>query len=240
MVSQIENYHNDFTQHANKQRAFGVARFFKTGAGEYGEGDTFLGLTVPTVRTLVKKYYNMEMSDLAVILKSPWHEERLGALIILTYRAKKSSSQKERKDIFDFYMSNNSGINNWDLVDTSAEYCVGAYLADLDPLKQQRILKKLITSQNLWERRIAVVATFYFSKRRISDIVLWVSEQLINDSHDLIHKATGWMLREFGKRSSEPALVRFLKVHYQVMPRTMLRYAVERLDPETKTFFMKK
>ena len=240
MVSQLEQYHNDFLQHANNKRAVGVARFFKTGAGEYGEGDQFLGLTVPMVRTVVKKYSDLDMNTLEQILKSPWHEERLGALIILTQRAQKSTTPRERKAIFNFTMRNCSGINNWDLVDTSAEYCVGAHLADLDPMSQQRILKKLLKSKNVWERRMAVVATFYFSKRRISDIVLWVVEQVMNDSHDLMHKACGWMLREFGKRASEPALVRFLQQHYRHMPRTMLRYAIERLEPETKVYFMKK
>lgn len=240
MVSQLEQYHNDFLQHANSKRAVGVARFFKTGVGEYGEGDQFLGLTVPMVRTVVKKYSDLDMNELAVVLASPWHEERLGALIILTQRAQKSTSKKERKSIFDFYIKHRSGINNWDLVDTSAEYCIGAHLADLDPVDQQRVLKKMLKSKNVWERRMAVIATFYFSKRRISDTVLWVVEQVMHDSHDLIHKACGWMLREFGKRASEPALVRFLKTHYKTMPRTMLRYAIERLEPETKGYFMKK
>ncbi len=233
-------FHKDILKYANPRRAAGVARFFQTGKGQYGEGDQFLGLTVPQVRQVAKSYQDMPLDQLAILLASPWHEERLGALIILTQRAQKSTTPKERKAIFTFYIQNRSGINNWDLVDTSAEYCIGAHLADLDPKNQQQVLSKLLTSKNVWERRMAVVATFYFSRRRISDIVLWVVEQLMDDKHDLIHKACGWMLREFGKRSSEPALVRFLKDHYRTMPRTMLRYAIERLEPETRAYFMRR
>ena len=240
MVSQIKNYHSDFLKHANPKRALGVARFFKTGPGEYGHGDQFLGLTVPMVRALVKQYNDLSLEDLSVLMKSKWHEERLGALIILSERAKRSDTIKQRKEIYRFYMRHVAGINNWDLVDVSVEYCVGRYLADLDPIAQQKILKKLIKSKNIWERRIAVVSTFYFSRKKISDIILWVAPQLLNDTHDLIHKATGWMLREFGKRCSEPALVKFLKEYHLKMPRTMLRYALERLEPETKAYFMKK
>lgn len=240
MVSKIEQYHKDFTKHANKSRALGVARFFKTGKGEYGEGDQFLGLTVPMVRTLAKNYYAMDMNEIAAVLASPWHEERLGALIILVHAMKKATQSKQRKEIFNFYMKHISGINNWDLVDVSAEHCVGKYLADLDLAQQQKVLKKMIQSKNIWERRIAVIATFHFSRNRISDIVLWVVPQLLSDTHDLIHKACGWMLREFGKRSSEPALIKFLKQYYRAMPRTMLRYALEKLEPETKAFFMRK
>lgn len=240
MVSQVKNYKKDFAKHADKQRAFGVARFFKTGKGQYGEGDKFLGLTVPMVRTLAKKYSDMSFTELSELLKSKWHEERLGALIILVGKMKKAKTSLERKFIYTFYIKHIAGINNWDLVDTSAEYCAGMYLDDLDLMDQQKMLGKLIKSKNIWERRIAVVATFHFSRHRKSDIVLWVVKHLLDDKHDLIHKASGWMLREFGKRASEPALIRFLKEYYKVMPRTMLRYALERLEPETKAFFMKK
>lgn len=233
-------FHKDILTYANPRRAAGVAKFFQTGKGQYGEGDQFLGLTVPQVRQVAKPYRDMPLDQLAILLASPWHEERLGALVILSQRAKVSKTPAERKKIATFYLKNISGINNWDLVDVSAEYCIGMHLADLDPAVQQKFLKKRIQSRNVWERRIAMVATCYFSRKRISDLPLWVAEQLIGDTHDLIHKASGWMLREFGKRASEPALVRFLKEHYQTMPRTMLRYAIERLEPETRAYFMRK
>lgn len=240
MVQQIKNYHKEFLKHASPQRALGVARFFKTGKGEYGEGDTFLGLTVPMVRSIAKNYYDLDLATLDEIMKSKWHEERLGALIILSYKMKQAKTPQERKVIFTHYINSIAGINNWDLVDVSAEYCAGMYLADLDLEKRQKMLKKMLQSKNIWERRIAIVSTFHFSRTRTSDIILWVAPQVLNDKHDLIHKASGWMLREFGKRMSEPALIKFLKEYYQQMPRTMLRYALERLEPEMKAYFMKK
>ena len=236
----VNQYHKDFLAHADKGRALGVARFFKTGPGQYGEGDKFLGITVPTVRLLARKYRDLGFDALAEIMASSWHEERLGALRILSDRAQASKTPAERKKIYAFYVRHVKGINNWDLVDTSAAACVGRYLADLDPVAQQKVLKKMILSKNMWERRIAMVATFHFTKNKRSDIALWVAAQLMDDTHDLIHKATGWMLREFGKHASEPALVRFLHEHSSKMPRTMLRYSLERLTPETRAYFMKK
>lgn len=236
----VAAYHEDFMGHADKQGAAGAARFFKTGKGQYGEGDRFLGITVPTVRKLVARYQDLGFDDLGQIMGSPWHEERLGALRILADRSAHAQNPAELKKICTFYLKHIKGINNWDLVDTSAASCVGRYLATLDPGAQQKFLKKLIVSKNMWERRIAIVATFHFTRNRISDLALWVSAQLLDDEQDLIHKASGWMLREFGKHASEPALIKFLHQYVDVMPRTMLRYSLERLERETRAYFMKK
>jgi 3-methyladenine DNA glycosylase AlkD len=224
----------------NPIRAKNCARFFKTGKGEYGYGDKFLGVTVPNTRALLKPFKDLSLKETEKLLKSPWHEERLAGVIILSHQAKSAKLPKERKQIADFYIKHAERFNNWDLVDVSVEYCLGLFLADLSRKQQESFLKKLITSKNLWKRRMAMVATFHFSRRQISDLALWVALQLINDNHDLIHKASGWMHREYCKRTSEAKLVQFLKEHAHKMPRTMLRYAIERLHPEMKIYFMKR
>jgi 3-methyladenine DNA glycosylase AlkD len=203
-------------------RAVHSQRFFKTGPGQYGEGDKFLGLTVPVMRGLVRKYRGLDDTLALELLASSWHEERLVALLLLVEGYERGDDAR-RERINRAYLANTARINNWDLVDASAEYIVAPHL-DAGELA---LLKRLARSQNLWERRIAIVSTFHFIKRNEFRPTLVIAEMLLGDSHDLIHKAVGWMLREVGKRDRR-ALDAFLRKHYREMPRTMLRYAIER------------
>ena len=214
-------------QNANKQNALILQRFFKTGPGEYGEGDIFHGIKVPVQRTIANKFHHLPLNDLQVLLKSKYHEERLIALLILVIKFK-HADEAVREKIFSFYLKNADNINNWDLVDLSADKIVGAFLID----KDKSILFKLAKSTDLWERRISMISTFYFIKNGIFEVTFQMAEILLNDKHDLIHKAVGWMLREIGKRDLQPE-EEFLKLHYKKMPRTMLRYAIEKF-PEAK------
>ena len=201
--------------------------FFKTGKGEYGEGDIFAGLKVPSQRKLAREFRDLSLTDLKILLNSPVHEERLISLFILIDKYGKGDKQ-EKEAIFSFYLKNRKGINNWDLVDLSAPKIIGKHLLN----KDKNLLFKFALSKNLWERRIAVLSTYEFIKNNDFDLALQISEMLLKDKHDLIHKAVGWMLREIGKRDLQ-AEESFLKIHYKKMPRTMLRYAIEKF-PETK------
>ena len=202
-------------------------RFFKTGSGEYGRGDQFLGIRVPQVRKVAKEFKDMPLEDVQTLLRSEYHEERLCALIMLV-NSFKSADRKQRSEIYSLYLDNTAYINNWDLVDVSAEHIVGAYLLD----KDSEILYSLAKSDNLWERRIAVISTFHFIRNNEFEDTLAIAEQLLKDEHDLIHKAAGWMLREVGKRDTGK-LESFLQKFGSRMPRTMLRYAIEKF-PEGK------
>ena len=206
---------------ADSVRAEILQRFFKTGEGEYGEGDRFLGLRVPQVRTVARRYRDLERKALLELLESPWHEERLLALLILVDQYRRGTGP-EREAIHRLYLSNTRHINNWDLVDSSAEHIVGPHL---DPQHLDG-LEELARSSSVWERRIAMMATFHWIKRGVFDPALQIAERLVRDDHDLIHKAVGWMLREVGKRdrAREEA---FLRKNYRMMPRVMLRYALE-------------
>jgi 3-methyladenine DNA glycosylase AlkD len=197
-------------------------RFFKTGPGQYGEGDKFLGLTVPEMRGLARKYRDLDDADALELLASSWHEERLVALILLV-NGYGRGDEVRRKRIHRAYLANTRHINNCDLVDASAGQIVGAHLK----AREIALLARLARSKDLWERRIAIVSTFHFIKHDQLRPTLEIAKLLLNDSHDLIHKAVGWMLREVGKRDRR-VLDGFLKKHYQQMPRTMLRYAIER------------
>lgn len=208
-------------------------RFFKTGPGEYGEGDIFIGIRVPVLRKLVKEYKDLPASEIKILLGSPIHEERLLALLLLVHKFEKSDDDI-KKNIYDLYLKSTKFINNWDLVDTSAEHIVGAYLTD----KSKRPLYRLAKSNKLWERRIAIMATFHFIKRHAFSETLKISDMLLADRHDLIHKATGWMLREIGKRDLETE-ERFLKKCYKKMPRTMLRYAIEKFPKKKRQRYLK-
>lgn len=215
---------------ADPDKAAILQRYFKTGLGQYGEGDIFIGVTVPQSRKVAKKFSQLQLVEVKTLLYSRIHEERLVALLILAlrYSSSASSSREENEEIVKFYLDNIKQVNNWDLVDLSAPNILGAHLIDRD----RRLLYRLARSENVWERRIAILATYHFIRNGDFSDTLKIAEMLLQDRHDLIHKAAGWMLREVGKRdvASEEA---FLEKHHSVMPRTMLRYAIERL-PESK------
>ncbi len=211
----------------SRQGAKILQGFFKTGPGEYGEGDIFLGIRVPELRKLTKEYQDIPLKDVRQLLKAPIHEERLLALLILVCKYSKGT-ESDKKRIYDLYLRNTRYINNWDLVDVTAEHIVGAFLMD----KNREPLYCLAESNSLWERRISIMSTFRFIKHHDFSETLKISKILISDEEDLIHKAVGWMLREIGKRHM-PTEEKFLKKYYKSMPRTMLRYAIERF-PESK------
>ncbi|WP_413570294.1 DNA alkylation repair protein [Bdellovibrio sp. HCB117] len=223
----------DILKKRKPARAKTLQRFFKTGPGDYAEGDIFLGLTVPESRLIAKKYKDLPLKEVSLLVKSPHHEERLIGLLILVSQFPKSSEVEQEK-IYKFYLKHTKYINNWDLVDSSAEYIVGAFLYNRD----RKILQKLAKSKSLWERRIAMLSTFHFIKKKEVKDVFKIAKILMNDSHDLIHKASGWMLREAGKRVSEKDLRHFLDLHAAKMPRTMLRYAIERLPKEDRLYYL--
>jgi 3-methyladenine DNA glycosylase AlkD len=214
-------------------RAVSEARYFKTGPGDYGEGDIFIGLTVPEVRRLSKEYKTFAFKEIVQLLQSPLHSARLLALFILVEIWPKASAT-HRNEIYHAYLDHARYINNWDLVDMSAPHIVGAYMWD----KDRSHLANLAMSDLIWERRIAIMATFYFIKRNQFTDSLKISQLLLNDSHDLIHKAVGWMLREVGKRD-QIVEEDFLKLHYKRMPRTMLRYAIEKFPEYLRQQYLK-
>jgi 3-methyladenine DNA glycosylase AlkD len=209
-----------------------LARFFKTGPGQYGEGDVFIGVRVPVIRKVAKEFKGLPLMEVERLLHSSIHEERLAALVILVMQAAKADA-KTRKAIYDLYLANTEFINNWDLVDLSAPQIVGACLAD----KSRKPLYRLARSSWLWDRRISILATFHFI--RLGDVVdtLKIAEMLLGDREDLMHKAVGWMLREVGKRDVA-ALEQFLGRHCRAMPRTMLRYAIERFPERKRRAYM--
>lgn len=218
---------------ANPAKAAVLQRFFKTGKGEYGYGDEFLGITVPKLRNLAKTYYQSANFDvLGSLLASPLHEARLFALLVLVLQYKKGNLFQQQK-IYDFYFANSLGVNNWDLVDLSAPYIVGAHLLD----KEKDFLHELVAAKNLWQRRIAIVSTLYFIRNNFFKETLRLTKKLLYDEEDLIHKATGWALREIGKRDMT-LLNNFLSKHYQIMPRTMLRYAIERFPQKLRLAYL--
>ena len=212
---------------ADKDKAKLLQRFFKTGPGEYGEGDIFLGINVPAIRKLSKKHEGLPLEEAVRLLKSPFHEERLLALLLLV-RLFSKGDEALKKKIFDLYLNHTKYINNWDLVDLTAPNIVGTYLLD----KSREPLYSLVASNNLWKRRISILATLAFIRQDDFGDTLGISKTLLSDDRDLIHKAVGWMLREVGKRSMT-AEERFLREHCRKMPRTTLRYAIERF-PEAK------
>jgi len=226
------NLKQDLNKLADPKQAKILSSFFKTGKGEYGEGDVFLGIKVPEQRKIVKKYSNLSLKDTQALLNSKIHEHRLVALLILVDKYNKSDKKQE---IVDIYLKNTKKINNWDLVDLSAHKILGEYLLD----KNRKILYKLAKSKDLWEKRIAIISTAAFINNNQFDDTLKISEILLNDNHDLIHKAVGWMLREVGKKN-QAVEEKFLKKYHKTMPRTMLRYSIERFDEKKRKFYMKK
>jgi len=210
----------------NKEKAVFVAHYFKTGKGEYGEGDIFLGLTVPQQRAIANTYKDLSLTDVELLLQNKIHEYRLTALLILVARYEKVNSNVQKK-IVDVYLANIKYINNWDLVDLSATRILGNYL--LDKTKERKLLYKFAASNNLWERRIAVLATFAFIKQKDFSDSFAIAEMLVDDKEDLVHKAVGWCLREIGK-IDQKAEEQFLQKYYKTMPRTSLRYAIEKFS----------
>lgn len=218
---------------SNPGKAKFLQRFFKTGKGEYAEGDVFLGIVVPVQRQIAKKYTELSFEDLEKLITSKYHEERLIALLILVERFKKAS-EDEKDKIIKFYLKNRKGINNWDLVDLSAPKIFGEYLLN----KDRKILFRFAKSKDLWEKRIAVLSTFTFIKNNDFNDALKIYEILVYDKHDLIHKAVGWMLRELGKIDLKTE-EKFLKKYYKTMPRTMLRYAIEKFPEKKRKAYLK-
>ena len=207
--------------------------FFKTGKGEYGYGDIFLGVTAPDIRRIAKKFsQEISLQELTELIQSPIHEVRLCSLIILVNKYKKEDSER----IYQYYLKHLNSVNNWDLVDTSAPHIIGDYLYK-NPEKS-KILFKFSSSENLWVRRISIVSTFAFIKNNDFNTTLEITKLLLNDDHDLIHKAVGWMLREIYKRD-ELLIKRFLRQNYAQIPRTTLRYAIERMDKEERLLYLK-
>ncbi len=220
--------------HADPEKAKLLGRFFKTGKGQYGEGDKFLGIMVPVSRTIARQFYSLSLNDVEQLLHNPAHECRLIALIILIAQFKKGS-EEQKKAIFALYMKSTDYINNWDLVDLSAPNIVGEYLLNKDITTLYTFAK----SSSLWKKRISILALFTDIKNDRFDRALSIAEILVNDSHDLIHKAVGWMLREMGKRGGLKEEMGFLNKHAATMPRTMLRYAIERFPEEKRQFYLK-
>ena len=220
---------------ADPEKAVHLSRFFKTGPGQYGEGDRFLGIVVPHTRNVAKANKATPFSELQLLLDSPWHEARLCALLILVLRYKeRKTTAEERERIFDFYRKNMRRCNNWDLVDLSCRDIVGEHLVD----KERSLLYQLADSENLWEQRISVVSTWAFIRRGDFTDTLALAKRLMNHPHDLMHKAVGWMLREVGKRDRD-TLTEFLEVYAPRLPRTALRYAIEHYPEDQRLRFMK-
>ncbi len=213
------------------ERARHLQRFFRTGPGEYGEGDRFLGLRVPQVRDIVRRHGGLPLADLAGVLQSPWHEHRQAALFALVDRYRRAA--EERETVVRFYLDHLDAVNSWDLVDGSAPQLLGEHLLS----RGRAVLYELARSGHLWRQRVAVVATFRFIRAGQFDDTLRLAELLRDHPHDLIHKAVGWMLREVGKRD-QAVEERFLDRHAARMPRTMLRYAIERFDPERRRHYL--
>jgi 3-methyladenine DNA glycosylase AlkD len=220
----------------NQNKSQNLSKFFKTQKGEYSEGDLFLGIAVPQSRKIVKKYYDkIEYQNLETLINHKYHEVRFIALNILVLKYEKEIDPVEKEKIVNFYLKNLKGVNNWDLVDSTAYKLLGPHLIDKDKL----ILYKFAESNNLWENRISIISTLYFIKNNQFNDTLDISQILLTHNHDLIHKAVGWMLREMGKKDKK-LLLEFLNKNYLKMPRTMLRYAIEKLSLVEKKIYMKK
>ncbi len=230
-LKMLDDLRAELKKLSDKKKALAMEKFFKNEEGEYGFGDVFIGLTVPQCRKLAIDYREMPFEDLYKLLRSEVHEERLIALLILVHNFQKEELLQRR--IYEFYMKNTKFVNNWDLVDLSSDKIVGVYLID----KPKDVLYKLAKSSNLWERRIAIVATYNFIKNQKFDDTLKIAETLIDDKNDLIQKAVGWMLREVGNRDLD-AEEKFLKTHYKNMGRTALRYSIEKFPEKSRKAYM--
>ncbi len=226
----LQEIKNDLQKAVIPGKAEDLMRFFKTGPGDYGEGDLFIGVTVPEQRKIARRHYKkITLTELERLLQDPCHEYRLTALFIMRLHFEKEQSASKRADLVRLYLNNLDYVNNWDLVDSSAPYILGPYLFGKDPA----LLEALFLSGELWRQRVAILATYYFIKQGHFDQTLTLAERLLEHPHALIHKAVGWMLREVGNRNHNCEL-EFLKKHHHKMPRTMLRYAIEKFEPELR------
>lgn len=230
-TSMLNNLRRELKKLSDKKRASALQKFFKTGEGEYGYGDIFIGITVPQARKLAVTYKDMPFDELYKLLRSEIHEERLIALLIMVYNFQKDEMLQRR--IYEFYLKNIKFVNNWDLVDLSSDKIVGGYLID----KPKDTIYKMAKSGSVWERRIAIISTYNFIKKDMFDDTIAIAEELIDDKNDLIQKAVGWMLREVGKRNLELE-VKFLDKHYKNMGRTALRYSLEKFPEKTRKTYM--
>ena len=229
----LKDLENELRMHSDPIRAELSQRFFKTGKGQYGEGDIFLGITTPMKRKIAKKFQDLSLTDTKKVLRSKFHGFRIVALCILMHKFKKGSSE-DKKRIYNIYLDNTKYINSWDLVDISAPNIVGTYLLD----KDRKVLYKLAKSKNLWKKRIAILSTYPFIRNNDFKDTLSISEILLNDDHDLIHKAVGWMLREVGNRDREVE-EKFLDKYALKMQRTILRYAIEKFPEVKRLYYLK-
>lgn len=229
----LQDVKEEIQKNSNPENAKNSSRFFKTGKGQYGEGDIFVGIKNPVLRQMSQKFKDISMSDNLLLLKSKIHEERLLALFILIKKYSKAD-EEGKSEIFQVYLTNRQYVNNWDLVDLSAYKIVGDYLFD----KDKSILYQLAISNGLWDKRIAMISTFFFIKNDKYEDAFKLADILLNDKHDLIQKAVGWMLREIGKRDID-AEKNFLQNRYKTMPRTMLRYAIEKFEETERQRYLK-
>jgi len=230
----LQTIRNELHSYADSRKVRDYMRFFKTAKGDYGEGDIFLGIKVPDNRKVVKKHYkDISMENVKTFLYSAYHEERLFALLILVAKYKKSS-QAQKEEIFNFYIKHIKQINSWDLVDVTCYHIIGAHLLD----KERTLLYTLANSDDLWQKRIAIVSTFAFINAGEFDDTFAIADILLHDEHDLIHKAVGWAIRNVGNKNLDKML-EFLNPRYKTMPRTMLRYAIEKLNENIRQAYLK-
>ena len=233
-MSKLKNLKKDLRKFKRPEKAKVLTRFFKTGKGEYAEGDQFLGLKTDETRSVARKYSDLNYSDLKNLLESKIHEERMVAVMVLINRFKKGNLDI-KKEVYEFFINNLSGINNWDLVDVSVPHIIGGYLYLAKG--NRNVLYDFAKSNNLWKKRIGIMSTFYFIRNYEYQDTLRISEILLTYNHDLIHKAVGWMLREIGNRNLQ-AEEKFLKIYYKKMPRTMLRYAIEKFPERLRIKYL--
>lgn len=227
----------DLKSLSNPAKIDHAQRFFKTGKGQYGEGDKFWAVTVPTQRVVAKKYMALPLSELEMLVKHEIHEVRLTTFMLLVYKYQKAKTQKDKREIVDVYLQNIDGANNWDIVDTSAPHILGDYACQYNDKKLQQQLIEISKAKSIWLRRISIMFTFPFIRKGNYELTLSQAEKLLQDKEDLIHKAVGWMLREVGKKDLQTEY-RFLDNHAKEMPRTMLRYAIERFGPQLRAKYL--
>lgn len=231
-LEKVAQIYKDLQRVASNERAIGSSRFFKTGAGQYGEGDLFLGVTVPEQRKIAKKYVDIESTDIKALLASPYHEMRFVGVLCLVAQYKENPDKTFK--LYVQHVGAKKGINNWDLIDVSSEHIVGPYISEhMTHEERLAFIDKSIASKDLWVNRMIVLASFYQIKKGNEKMTFYIAERLLGHKHNLMHKAVGWMLREVGKRVDRKALIGFLDTHTKNMPRTALRYAIEHL-PETQ------